>query len=229
MALGLLVLLSSWICLRLEKGRFPFVGLRLNGRWAWEALLGAGLGLGLILLSALLVLATGGFHWEREGAGSVHSLLAGAWLFVGVALSEELLFRGYAFQRLVRGLGPWPAQALLFALAHWSNPGMSGTTQPGLLRPVFHGRPEWLTGGAFGLEASLPALVVLAGCCLWMLGWKSPQAEAIEAETEALPAVSRVGAPFGRKASEDGVSSRPQRPRRCRGPGASSSRGRSCA
>jgi membrane protease YdiL (CAAX protease family) len=229
LVLGLFVLIASWICVRLEKGRLPNLGLRLDGRWWRGAFRGAGLGMGLILLSALIVLAMGGFHWERDAAATLRGLLAGAWLYVGVALSEELLFRGYVFQRLIKGMGEWPAQillALLFAAAHWGNPGMSGatkvwatlnialaavmlglayvksgslalpmglhfgwnwaqgnllgfgvsgtTSQPGLLHPVFHSRPEWLTGGAFGLEASLPATFVLIGCCVWMARWKAP-------------------------------------------------------
>jgi membrane protease YdiL (CAAX protease family) len=51
--------------------------------------------------------------------------------------------------------------------------GVSGTTDtPGLLRPVFHGRPEWLTGGAFGLEASLPCLLVCGSAIVALTRWK---------------------------------------------------------
>ena len=39
--------------------------------------------------------------------------------------------------------------------------GVSGTTPtPGFWTPVFHAKPQWLTGGAFGLEASLPCAVL---------------------------------------------------------------------
>lgn len=47
-------------------------------------------------------------------------------------LLEELLFRGFVFQRMVDGIGPWPAlvaMAVLFALAHWGNPGTDGATR----------------------------------------------------------------------------------------------------
>ena len=37
--------------------------------------------------------------------------------------------------------------------------GVSGTQQSGLLIPVFSDAPAWLTGGQFGLEASLPGLL----------------------------------------------------------------------
>ena len=37
--------------------------------------------------------------------------------------------------------------------------GVSGSEQAGLLMPVFGNAPVWLTGGQFGLEASLPGLL----------------------------------------------------------------------
>jgi hypothetical protein len=37
--------------------------------------------------------------------------------------------------------------------------GVSGTEQTGLLKPVFSEVPVWLTGGQFGLEASVPGLI----------------------------------------------------------------------
>jgi len=37
--------------------------------------------------------------------------------------------------------------------------GVSGTEQSGLLRTVFGGTPQWLTGGQFGLEASIFGLI----------------------------------------------------------------------
>ena len=56
-------------------------------------------------------------------------------MFTCVALFEEALFRGFVFQRMVDGVGVWPAQiaiGLLFAVGHWGNPGnpgMHGTTE----------------------------------------------------------------------------------------------------
>lgn len=39
--------------------------------------------------------------------------------------------------------------------------GVSGEAEPSLLAPQFLSASEWLTGGAFGLEASLPGLVTV--------------------------------------------------------------------
>lgn len=100
--------------------------------WAKQFLLGVGLGAAVMLLAALALRGLNGFHWERVAGPGAERMLWGLWVLLFVALFEELLCRGFAFQRLVDGLGEWPAQLLmggLFAVMHWRNPGM---TDPGL-------------------------------------------------------------------------------------------------
>ena len=222
----------TWACLELEGLPLGSVGLRLDRRWARLFLLGALGGCGLMGLMALGAYLGGGFHLARNPQAGLGTLLAGAWLFLAVAFSEELLFRGYLFQRLCQGIGPWPAQllvAILFAAVHWSNPGMAGATRAwasldlvlagillglcylrtrslalpiglhlgwnwaqgvllgfgvsgmpsaGWWTPVFHGGTAWLTGGRFGLEASLPCALVAAAACLALV--RMPASELLD-------------------------------------------------
>jgi hypothetical protein len=49
--------------------------------------------------------------------------------------------------------------------------GVSGNNGAGLLRPVFGEGPDWLTGGAFGLEASVPGLVCVIVAGVWVYRW----------------------------------------------------------
>ncbi len=85
------------------------------------------------------------------------------------ALAEEMMFRGYPFQRLEEAIGPTGAIAvfsLLFAAVHLSNPGASPL---GLLNTVLIGivlaiaylrtRALWLSWGIhFGWNATLGLL-----------------------------------------------------------------------
>jgi membrane protease YdiL (CAAX protease family) len=221
-----LVLLVSGACLRLEGRPLASLGLRLDRRFLRHLALGTAGGLLFILATALMVRALGGFHWVRTPGSGAADLAAGAWLYLAVAWYEELLFRGYPFQRAVSGLGFAGAQvafAAFFALGHWGNPGMagatkawatlniglaalllafcwrrtgslalpigvhlgwnwaqgpllgfgvSGTEDAGWWAPVFHGRPEWLTGGAFGLEASAACTVLCGLAILGLWRWK---------------------------------------------------------
>jgi membrane protease YdiL (CAAX protease family) len=219
--------LTSFLCVRLEKRSFRELGFRPGRRWLVEFLGGTLGGILLILVTALLVLGLGGFHWERTAGVGAKQLLTAAAIFLGVGFNEEIIARGYPFQRLVEGAGPWVGQlvfAALFALMHWGNPGMHGATKlwatlniglaaillgfcylrtkslampigvhlgwnwaqgsllgfgvsgttdiKGAWTPIFHGRPEWLTGGAFGLEASLICALVCGAAILGLWLWK---------------------------------------------------------
>jgi uncharacterized protein len=170
------------------------------------------IGSAIMLIPALILGIFGWVKWQWNPEG-ISTLLSSALLFAGVAVAEELLFRGFVFQRLIAGLGQWSAQLIIaayFLLTHLNNPGMtgsikvmaginiflasillgvafiqtkslamplglhfmanfmqggvlgfgvSGTEQSGLLMPVLGDAPAWLTGGQFGLEASLPGLI----------------------------------------------------------------------
>jgi membrane protease YdiL (CAAX protease family) len=127
-----MVLLATWACTRMRREPLSSVGLRLDRRWAREFAWGTALGFGALLLAAGLIAAIGGVRFELDPARSVDNLLFGLYLFVSVSVLEELLFRGFLFQRLVAGLGVWPTQLALgglFAVAHWGNPGMEGATK----------------------------------------------------------------------------------------------------
>ena len=214
----------TWICVRLRKEPLSSVGFVLDARWARELGVGTFFGLATALLAVALIWAAGGVRLELNPARSLITMAQGAWMFLFVALFEETLFRGFVFQRLVAGAGPWVAQitlGLLFAAGHWGNPdmhgatfawatvelftgavllglaylrtrslampigihlgwnwaqghlmgfGVSGFAQPGWFHPLLQDRPEWVTGGRFGPEASIFA--VLADILLILVVWK---------------------------------------------------------
>lgn len=50
--------------------------------------------------------------------------------------------------------------------------GVSGNEQAGILKPFFTRAPEWLTGGSFGIEASLPGLICVVAITVLLYLWK---------------------------------------------------------
>jgi hypothetical protein len=219
------VLAASGICQALRREPPSRLLGPLDGRWPREFLLG---GLGGMLLMAVPALALGlaGVVTWRRGTDGLAPLLPELALLAAAAATEELLFRGFLFRRLVEGLGTWPAQlvvAALFLLTHsdalrgigtlgylaganvflasigfglaylrtWSlalpiglhlaanvaqGPilgfGVSGTGGARLLVPSFSGAPDWLYGGSFGLEASLPGLACVIALLAALRGWR---------------------------------------------------------
>ena len=222
----LFLLLVTWACLRLRREPLAAVGLWLDARWWRQLLAGVALGCALMLAIVGLVWMAGGVRLGLDPARGAALLVRGAWLFTWVAVLEELLFRGFVFQRLVDGIGATGALLLmgaLFAFAHWGNPGMHGATlawasldtvvaavmlglaylrtgslalpigihfgwnwlqgsvlgfdvsgidQAGWLLPQLLDKPQWLTGGAFGPEASAFAVLVDATAVLLLWRWK---------------------------------------------------------
>lgn len=235
----LFLLLVTWICLRLRREPLSAVGLRLDAAWSRQALAGIVFGAVQMVAVAALIGLAGGVRFGFDPGRSLGALATGAWLFLWIALLEELLFRGFVFQRLLDGIGAWPALltiAALFALAHWGNPGMHGATlawatldtalgaillglaylrtrslalpigmhfgwnwmqgsvlgfdvsgldQAGWLQPHLLARPQWLSGGAFGPEASIFAVVVDAAAIALLWRWNGATGHADRANFNA--------------------------------------------
>ena len=222
---SVIILLASWICQLLRRRPLAELLGKFNALWFKELCVGGLIGSALMLVPALILWIFGWVHWQWNPIG-LSALMSTALLFAGVAVAEELLFRGFIFQRLIAGLGQLPAQLLMagyFLLTHLNNPGMtgevkvlasinifiaslvfglafirtkslamplglhfmanfmqggllgfgvSGTDQSGLLKPIFASVPEWVTGGQFGLEASVLGLICVVVTLLLLYIWK---------------------------------------------------------
>jgi uncharacterized protein len=121
--------LVTWFCLHfLERMPFATLGYVLHRGWWRDVLLGLALSVLMIVVVIALQTLSGGMQlrfnpleWRALLGGFT---LASAMLLLA-ATFEEILFRGYAFQTLLRDVPavvPITLLALLFGLAHWSNP-----------------------------------------------------------------------------------------------------------
>ncbi|MER6802203.1 MULTISPECIES: CPBP family intramembrane glutamic endopeptidase [Streptomyces] len=199
-----------WLVMRrVARRSTPEIARSGAGR---EALLGGGIGLGFILVSALLITAFGGYSFSWAGDGFLSVVWTAVVVQVGAAVTEELLFRGLALQALEQLWGSRAAiviTSLFFGVVHLGAPGasawsglaialeagvllgaaflwrrsiwfvvglhfawntteqllgipVSGHTPEGLFTVDVHGS-ALLTGGSFGLEASIvPVLIGVA-------------------------------------------------------------------
>jgi membrane protease YdiL (CAAX protease family) len=123
------LLLVSWVFLRvLDQRSFQALGLWFHTGWARELALGIALGGGLVVVVVALLAGAGWvrYHgWAGDASAGILEMARLA-VFVGLAAGfEELIFRGYPFQRLVDSVGPLVALlafSALFGAAHLRNP-----------------------------------------------------------------------------------------------------------
>jgi membrane protease YdiL (CAAX protease family) len=126
----------------------------------WHNDLGGGLLLGFAMLAVLLAgcLAFGDLdtRWTADEA-AVSELIATVAVLAVSAANEELMFRGYPLQVLMRGIGAWPAMlftSVVFGLMHAANPnaaalGTVNTVLAGMMLAVAYmkTRSLWLPFG----------------------------------------------------------------------------------
>lgn len=104
---------------------------------SFEAHACAGFCLGIALPGAatLLLYATGHLEWSQAHVNFA-DLLTGSVLMASIALTEEMVFRGYILNNLMESMNKWAAlgiSALMFSVAHGSNPGITSIAIANLL------------------------------------------------------------------------------------------------
>jgi membrane protease YdiL (CAAX protease family) len=124
-------LAASWVAISHLDGRpLGALGFPLHREAISGTIKGVGVGAALIG-GAIILLAITGTVGFRGDSGTIseylsHVVIAFLFFFLAAA-AEELIFRGYAFQALVEGVGAWPTvivSSALFSWLHAGNPGI---------------------------------------------------------------------------------------------------------
>ena len=122
----------SWLLTvanHVESHHIAAQGLPLTRGWAKQFVIGCTIGAGLVVVSLIPIALLGRLSFRATI--SPHSLARAAlvvFVVLAGALAEELMFRGYPFQRLVEATGAARAIvvfSILFGAVHLMNPGAS--------------------------------------------------------------------------------------------------------
>ncbi|HUS19498.1 MAG TPA: CPBP family intramembrane glutamic endopeptidase [Terriglobales bacterium] len=179
LGLGIMLLIFGGMAKLFDRSQGNLLdsqGLGFGRRWQRELLLGILLGAGSIVIAVAAIVILGQYHAEVIGGPRLLLRLAVIfWIGVTAAAMEEVAFRGYPFQNLIRAIGPWAASiglALLFGAIHLNNPhssaiGFVNTALVSLLLALAYIRTQYLwlpigfhlawnltLGTAFGLPVS---------------------------------------------------------------------------
>lgn len=169
-----------------ESRTLSDLGLHWRKGAGRNLLMGIVIGIGGAALLIAIPLLTGLAHFEPvagEGFASRTALFTLALLFCGAA-GEEIAFRGFPLQFLIRGYGAGISVAgigIIFGLLHGFNPGatplsMANTAGFGIVFGValLRSHDLWLPIGLhFGWNATLPFLgVELSGFTIKLVGYQ---------------------------------------------------------
>jgi membrane protease YdiL (CAAX protease family) len=164
---AIIIFLTALVCQMLRRQPLTELLGKFNRTWLKEFVMGGLMGSALMLVPAFLLQTFGWVDLQWNSVG-VSNLTSSLFLFAGVALAEELLFRGFVFQRLISGLGPGPARVLIaifFLLTHLNNPGMSGGIK------VMASINFFLASILFGLAFLRTRNLVMPFGLHWMANW----------------------------------------------------------
>ena len=120
------VLFMAWFVDRVPLRVF---GITFHDRWLRDFGLGLAVAGGMVAVflvaGVLLGVVEIGFS---TSAATLPAIVGTLMMLALAAFNEELVFRGYPFQILLKGIGPWPTIVLIssiFAVVHLTNPGAS--------------------------------------------------------------------------------------------------------
>ncbi|MGB1307931.1 MAG: lysostaphin resistance A-like protein [Oceanihabitans sp.] len=128
------------------------------------------------------------------------------WLlaFFPLAYMEEIIFRGYAFTKIYKNLGIWPAQILLAILFTWYH-DFTGATffgqllGPGVWALIYGITALWTKGIAFptGLHMALNVVIALVGekdsrHAIWNLEYANEITPLIESQTNRIGLIMQI-------------------------------------
>lgn len=184
-AFSVLLLASTAVALVLDRTGFRSLGLVPTRERIRECVFGFAVGAVLFAVLALVRGARVEAAWTFAGPNGVAAACVGIVTAFLLLIPEELLFRGYAFQRLVSAVGAWPGiliSAVLFGVYHVVGSGMWG------IGAFFQLAMPAAGGVVFGWTAvrtkglALPIGLHLGG------NWVQASVLSFQAQSDVLPA-----------------------------------------
>lgn len=115
------LILLTFFFLRRENRSLAELGLDASARTCAQLIAGLIGGILLMMVVALCVYVLLPFSWKYNSSFSLTAAALSLTAFLFDNAVEELIFRGYSFERLIAVIGHWKAQlvtALLFAVFH---------------------------------------------------------------------------------------------------------------
>ncbi len=199
-----IALLITFIALKKDKKTFKDIGFLLERKTPIRFTIGFLVGLFITVLMLLIVIRFSCIELSYNVDSNIPSVLFWLLAFFPLAFMEEIIFRGYAFIKINKSIGLWPAQILLAILFAWYHDftGLAFFDQllgPGIWALIYGIAAVWSKGLAFptGLHMAINVVLALAGQkdsrhAIWNLEYSTEITPILKAQTEKIGMIMQI-------------------------------------
>lgn len=160
-------ILLTFLALKKDKKTFKDIGFQWEKKTPIRFIIGFLIGVLITALMLFIVINFSNLELSYNPDSKVFLVLFWLLVFFPLAYMEEIIFRGYAFIKINKTIGLWPAQILLAILFTWYHDftGLTFFNQllgPGVWALIYGISAVWSKGLAFPTGLHMAINVILA-------------------------------------------------------------------
>jgi membrane protease YdiL (CAAX protease family) len=199
-----IALLMTYLAIRKDKKTFKDIGLQYERKTPIRFIIGFIIGLLITILILAVVICLSSVELIYNPDSNILLVLFWLLVFFPLAFMEEIIFRGYAFSKINKNIGLWPAQILMAILFAWYHDFTGVTLLNQLLGPgtwalIYGVSAVWSKGLAFptGLHMAINVVLALVGQkdsrhAIWNLEYTTEITPVLRAQTEHIGLIMQL-------------------------------------
>jgi membrane protease YdiL (CAAX protease family) len=199
-----IALFITFVALKIERKTFKYIGLQFERKTPLRFTIGFLVGMLITIVMLTIVIRFSSVTFIYKTDSNIASVLFWLLAFFPLAFMEEVIFRGYAFIKINKSVGLWPAQILLAILFAWYH-DFTGQTLfnqligPGIWALIYGIAAVWSKGLAFptGLHMAINVVLALVGQkdnrhAIWNLEYTTEITPILQAQTENTGLIMQI-------------------------------------
>ncbi|MDG1529027.1 MAG: CPBP family intramembrane metalloprotease [Polaribacter sp.] len=200
----IIALIITFIALKTDRKTFKEIGFYLDRKTPIRFSIGFLIGalITIVMLTILIYFSSIELNYNKNA--NIPTVLFWLLAFFPLAYMEEIIFRGYAFSKINKNIGLWPAQILMAILFAWYHDFTGVTLLNQLLGPgtwalIYGVSAVWSKGLAFptGLHMAINVVLALVGQkdsrhAIWNLEYTTEITPVLRAQTEHIGLIMQL-------------------------------------
>ena len=166
----IIAFIITFIAIKIDKKTFKEIGFYLDRKTPIRFSIGFILGLIITIIMLAILINFSSVEMIYNYNANIQTVLFWLLAFFPLAFMEEIIFRGYAFSKIHKNIGIWPAQILMAILFAWYHDFTGATLLNQLLGPgtwalIYGVAAIWSKGIALptGLHMAINVVLAIVG------------------------------------------------------------------